>query len=66
MAGAETAQDWSRLARSLDRLLPVWRLLSSGGFALALIGFLALAGLLSIVLPQVPAPIRDSPAAVEA
>ncbi len=66
MAGAETAQDWSRLARGLERLLPVWRLLSSGGFALALIGFLALAGLLSIMLPQVPAPIRDSPAAVEA
>ncbi len=67
MVGAETAQERTRVAaRSLARLLPVWRLLGSMGFALLLIGFLTLAGLLSILLPQVPVPIRDNPAAVEA
>ena len=64
MAGAETAQ--ARVARSFDRFLPVWRLLTSMGLALALIGFLALAGLLAIFLPQVPVSMRDNPAAVEA
>ena len=67
MAGAETAQDWTRLAHGLDRvLLGFWRLLGSLGFALVMLGFLALAGLLSILLPQVPAQIENSPAAVAA
>ena len=67
MARAETAQDWTRLARGLDRVLRgFWRLLGSLGFALVMLGFLALAGLLSILLPQVPAQIENSPAAVAA
>jgi cytochrome c biogenesis protein ResB len=52
--------------RGLDPLLPVWRLLTSVRFALALIGFLAVAGLLSVILPQVPPAMRGNDAAVSA
>ncbi|MEX1254021.1 MAG: cytochrome c biogenesis protein ResB [Dehalococcoidia bacterium] len=52
--------------RGVDPLLPIWRLLTSVRFALALLGFLAVAGLLSIVLPQVPAPMRGNEAAISA
>jgi cytochrome c biogenesis protein ResB len=66
VAQAEGAQSWPRPARTSDLLLWLWRLLSSGQFAVALIGFLALAGLVAVLLPQVPVPVRDSPAAVDA
>ena len=66
MAQAELARGWSRSVRGLDLVLPAWRLLTSLRFALALISFLALAGLVSVVLPQIPAVMRDSPAAVAA
>jgi hypothetical protein len=49
-----------------DPLRLLWRLLTSVRFALALIGFLALISLLGVVLPQLPAPMRDNPAAVDA
>jgi cytochrome c biogenesis protein ResB len=55
-----------RLARlDADPLRLLWRLLTSVRFALALIGFLAFVSLLGVLIPQVPAEIRDSPAAVE-
>jgi cytochrome c biogenesis protein ResB len=66
MAKVETAGRRARAVRSLDPFLPLWRLLTSAQLALALIGFLALAGLLAVVLPQIPSPMRDNPAAVEA
>ena len=57
---------WARALRGLDPFLPAWRLLTSVRFALALIGFLALSGLLSVVLPQVPVAMRGNDAAVQA
>ena len=66
MARAELAQSWARVVRGFDPIVLGWRLLTSVRFALVLIGFLALAGLLSVVLPQVPAALRDSPVAVQA
>src|SRR3990172_4115075 len=66
MAGAETAQSRTRPARRPELLLALWRLLASAEFAVALIGFLAVTGLLAVVVPQVPAPIRDNSAAVDA
>lgn len=65
MAQAETAQRALRPARGSELLFWLWRLLASGQFALALIGFLALAGLLAVVLPQIPTSIEGSPAAVD-
>ena len=66
MARVEIAQSWARVLRGFEPVVAVWRPLTSVRFALALIGFLAFAGLLSIVLPQVPVVVRDSPAAVDA
>ena len=66
MAQAEVAQGRERSARSLDLLLALWRLVGSAQFALVLIGFLALAGLLAVVLPQIPETLRGNPAAVAA
>ena len=66
MARATAASGWPRALFGLEPLLPLWRLLTSVRFALALIGFLALAGLLSVVLPQVPLVMRGNPAAVDA
>ena len=64
MARVEFSQSWARVVRGFDPLLPVWRLLTSVRFALGLIGFVAFAGLLSVLIPQIPAAMRDSPAAV--
>ena len=66
MARAETAQGRASSFRSADLLVSLWRLLSSAQFALALIGFLAVAGLLAVAIPQIPVPMRDSPVAVSA
>lgn len=66
MAQAESARGWERSVRTLDLLVWLWRLLASAQFAVALIGLLAIVGLLSVLLPQVPEAIRDNPAAVDA
>lgn len=66
MARAETAQGVARPVRMADLLVWLWRLLASAQLAVALIGFLALAGLLAVLLPQIPTQIQDSPAAVRA
>lgn len=64
MARAEALQGWSRTLRRYDPFLPLWRLLTSVRFALALIGFLALGGLLGTLIPQIPGPMQDNPAAI--
>ncbi|MCH7718208.1 MAG: cytochrome c biogenesis protein ResB [Chloroflexi bacterium] len=66
MAQAEVAQGRERSARSLELLLALWRLVGSAQFALALIGFLSLAGLLAVVLPQIPETLRGNPPAIAA
>ncbi len=66
MAQAEAAQGTLRLERPSDLVQAVWRLLISVRFALFLIGFLALSGLLAVLLPQVPSAMRDNDAAVSA
>ena len=66
MAQAESAQHASRPVRSAEFPLMLWRLLASAQFAIALILFLAAAGLLAVVLPQIPPSIQGSPAAVDA
>ena len=66
MARAETVRSWPRAARTSDLLVWLWRLLASAQFAVALLGFLALAGLLAVALPQVPAQMRGNPVAIDA
>ena len=64
-AEVERAPGWWRAVRSYDLLVWAWRLLASAQLAVALIGILVVAGLLAVVLPQVPAGVRDSSAAVD-
>ena len=66
MARGELALGWERARRNFDSLLALWRLLASAQFALVIIGFLALAGLLAVLLPQVPPQLRGNPAAIGA
>lgn len=66
MAQAESVGRVRRQIRSTELLLMLWRLLASAQFAIALIAFLVVAGLLAVLLPQVPAAIQGSPAAVDA
>src|SRR5262245_947298 len=44
----------------------LWHVLTSVRFALALIAFLALASLLGVMIPQVPAEMRNNPTAMSA
>ena len=66
MASIDTARRTSRPTRGAELFLWAWRLLASAQFAIALIGFLVVAGLLAVMLPQIPASIRDNGAAVDA
>lgn len=50
----------------IDPLRAVWSLLTNVKFALVLVGSAAGAGLLGVVIPQVPGPMRGNPAAREA
>ncbi len=50
----------------LDPARLLWRVLTSVRFALALIGFLALASLAGVLLAQVPSQMRGNPAAIDA
>ena len=65
MAQAESAQHASRPVRSAELLVVLWRLLASAQFAITVILFLAVAGFLAVVLPQIPPAIQGSPAAVD-
>ncbi|MBI4571191.1 MAG: cytochrome c biogenesis protein ResB, partial [Chloroflexi bacterium] len=65
MAQAETVRSGARPLRLAGLLVLLWRLLASAQLAVALIGFLALAGLLAVMLPQAPASLHDSPAALD-
>jgi cytochrome c biogenesis protein len=62
-AGAAGSYARRRLA-GVDPSRWLWRGLTSVRFALALIGFLALATFLGAVIPQLPSAMRDNPAAV--
>jgi cytochrome c biogenesis protein ResB len=66
VAGAATPYRTGRRWPEVDPLRWLWRGLTSVRFALGLIGFLALSSLLGVVIPQVPAPMRDNPAAMSA
>src|SRR6266508_4720066 len=66
MAGAATSYRTGRRWPDVDPLRWLWRGLTSVRFALGLIGFLALSSLLGVVIPQVPAPMRDNPTAISA
>ena len=64
MARVEAAHGVVRPARTSDLFVWLWRLLASAQFAIALIAFLAVAGLLEVVLPQIPSAMRGNPAAI--
>ena len=66
MAQVETVHGAVRPARTSDLLVWLWRVLSSAQFAIALITFLAVAGLLQVVLPQIPSEMEGNPAAIDA
>jgi cytochrome c biogenesis protein ResB len=52
-----------RLARELDPLRATWRLFTNVRWAIGIIAFLALASLVGVVVPQVPAAVRGDGAA---
>jgi cytochrome c biogenesis protein ResB len=54
---------WLRLARELDPLRAAWRLFTNVRWAIAIIAFLALASLLGVLIPQMPAVVRGDAAA---
>jgi len=58
------ARTWAQTAREFDPLRAVWRLFTSVRWALVLLAFLALAGLLGVLLPQIPDTVRGDNAAV--
>ncbi|MPZ48224.1 MAG: hypothetical protein GEU75_02745 [Dehalococcoidia bacterium] len=65
MANLETARIGGRWSEN-DPLRWLWRGLTSVRFALGLIGFLALASLVGVLIPQLPIEMRNNPAAVSA
>lgn len=54
---------WLKTVRELDPFRATWRLFTSVRWAIGIITFLALASLLGVVLPQVPANVRGNVAA---
>ncbi len=54
---------WLRLARELDPFRATWRLFTSVRWAIGIIVFLAVAGLIGVLVPQVPSPVRGDPVA---
>lgn len=50
------------LSGSFDPFRPLWALLTNVKFALLLVGSAGFAGLLAVVVPQMPGPMRASPA----
>jgi cytochrome c biogenesis protein ResB len=54
---------WLRVARELDPFRATWRLFTNVRWAIGIITFLALAGLLGVVIPQAPANVRGDAAA---
>ncbi len=61
MANVQAAD---RTRFDFDPVRGTWRLLTSVRFALALIGFLAFAALLGILIPQIPSQMRDNQVAI--
>lgn len=59
-ARAETV----RQRPAFDAFAPIWRLLTSVRFAVLFIGTLALIGLIGVLVPQIPEPMRGNDAAV--
>jgi cytochrome c biogenesis protein ResB len=64
MAKAQVVRSWAQTARELDPLRALWRLFTSVRWALILLAFLALAGLLGVLLPQIPSTVRGDHVAV--
>ena len=64
MAKAQATRTWAQTARALDPLRALWRLFTSVRWALILLAFLALAGLLGVLLPQIPDTVRSDGASV--
>lgn len=62
MASVRTARS-ARIA-SFDFFQPIWRLLTSVRFAVFYIAALALVGLMGVLIPQVPEPMRGNTAAI--
>lgn len=57
------AGGWLRIARELDPFRATWRLFTSVRWAIGIIAFLAAAGLVGVLIPQVPLNVRGDPAA---
>ena len=66
MAQTELARSWTRTVRGFEPVLSLWRPLASLRFAIALIGFISAAGLLSVLLPQIPVVMQGNQAAIDA
>ncbi|HZP58498.1 MAG TPA: cytochrome c biogenesis protein ResB [Dehalococcoidia bacterium] len=65
MATANAAATASR-RQAPDLFQPIWRLLTSVRFAVLYISVLAGVGLMGVVIPQVPEPMRGNDAAIDA
>ena len=66
MERTERARGWARTVRGIEPVLSLWRPLASLRFAISLIGFISVAGLLSVLLPQIPVAMQGNPAAIDA
>jgi cytochrome c biogenesis protein ResB len=64
VAKAQVTRTWAQTARELDPLRALWRLFTSVRWALVLLAFLALSGLLGVLLPQIPDTVRGDGASV--
>lgn len=63
MAGRLTPNVWRPQFSSINPFRFIWELLCSVKFALMLVGIAAAACMLGVLLPQVPIPMRNNPAA---
>jgi cytochrome c biogenesis protein len=66
MARAEATPGVARPVRISDLFVWLWRLLASAQLAVALLALLAVAGLLAVALPQIPAAMRGNVAGIDA
>jgi cytochrome c biogenesis protein ResB len=66
MAQAEAASGTVRPVRLSDLPVWLWRLLASAQLAVALLAFLAVAGLVAVMVPQLPSAMRGNPAGIDA
>ena len=65
MTTASPAAARARRRPAFDPFAPIWRMLTSVRFAVTYIAVLAVFGLLGVIIPQIPEPMRGNAAAIQ-